>query len=107
MDNYVDIETLNIFSKKQPHVRVCIHTTKRTKLSATDVEKFNQQYPPLEVSYTEVFHDRFMIIDDDRAYHIGASLKDAGKKCFAVSLLTDGGIIKDIIQRLTLETETT
>ena len=63
------------------------------------------QYPKLEVNYTGVFHDRFLIIDDKKAYHIGASLKDAGKKCFAISLLNDSGVIYDILQRLDIETE--
>ncbi len=52
-----------------------------------------------------VFHDRFLILDRKTAYHIGASLKDAGKKCFGINLIEDAGIIKDILQRLELETE--
>ena len=51
------------------------------------------------------FHDRFLIIDEDKAYHIGASFKDAGKKCFAITLLKNNGIVKDILQRLEFETE--
>lgn len=69
------------------------------------VDNFNMQYPHLEVKYTGVFHDRFLILDNNKAYHIGASLKDAGKKCFAISLFEDGAIIKDILQRLELEVE--
>jgi len=44
------------------------------------------------------FHDRFLIIDEDKAYHIGASFKDTGKKCFAITLLKNNGIVKDILQ---------
>ncbi len=73
---------------------------KQTKLTEADVKSFNSQYPELEVKSTEAFHDRFLIIDGDCAYHIGASLKDAGKKCFAVNSLKDEEIIKDIINRL-------
>lgn len=105
VDNYVDVGTLNILSKKKENVSVTIYTVKKTRLSEKDVETFNQQYPKLEVNYTGVFHDRFLIIDDEKAYHIGASLKDAGKKCFAISLLNDSGVIYDILQRLDIETE--
>lgn len=70
-----------------------------------DAENFNAQYPPLGVNYTKVFHDRFLILDRKTAYHVGASLKDAGKKCFGINLIQDAGIIKDIVQRLELETE--
>ncbi|OKZ98401.1 MAG: DNA-binding protein [Clostridiales bacterium Nov_37_41] len=86
-------------------VSVTIYTVRKTRLSEKDIETFNQQYPKLEVNYTGVFHDRFLIIDDKKAYHIGASLKDAGKKCFAISLLNDSGVIYDILQRLDIETE--
>lgn len=105
VDNYVDVGTLNILSKKKENVSVTIYTVRKTRLSEKDIETFNQQYPKLEVNYTGVFHDRFLIIDDKKAYHIGASLKDAGKKCFAISLLNDSGVIYDILQRLDIETE--
>ena len=103
VDNYVDVGTLNILAKKKAGVDVTIYTVKKTRLSEKDVETFNQQYPKLEVQYTGVFHDRFLIIDDTKAYHIGASLKDAGKKCFAISLLNDEGVVYDILQRLDIE----
>jgi hypothetical protein len=105
VDNYVDVNTLNILAKKKAGVDVTIYTVKKTRLSEKDVETFNQQYPKLEVQYTGVFHDRFLIIDETKAYHIGASLKDAGKKCFAISLLNDEGVITDILQRLDIEAE--
>ena len=100
IDNYVDINTLNILAKKKEHVSVCIYTSPNTKLTATDIETFNKQYPQLTVKYTNTFHDRFLIIDDHIAYHIGASIKDAGKKCFAVSLLEDPAITESIRQNL-------
>lgn len=59
----------------------------------------------MKVNYTDVFHDRFLIIDELEAYHIGASIKDAGKKCFGINLIEDTRIISDILQRLTIETE--
>ena len=105
VDNYVDVGTLNILAKKKSDVEVIVYTVRRTRLSEADVNNFNQQYPTLEIKYTGVFHDRFLIIDDTCAYHIGASIKDAGKKCFGISLIEDTRIVKDILERLNLETE--
>ena len=105
IDGYVDVGTLNLLSKKNENVSVTIYTQKRTRLTKTDTENFNAQYPTLEVKYTKVFHDRFLILDRETAYHVGASLKDAGKKCFGINLIQDVGIIKDILQRLELEME--
>ena len=105
IDGYVDIGTLNLLSKKRKDVSVTTYTQEHTRLSKTDIENFNAQYPILEVKYTKAFHDRFLILDRKVAYHVGASLKDAGKKCFGISLIQDAGIIKDILQRLELETE--
>ncbi len=93
------------FSKKKSDVAVTIYTQKQTKLTKADVKNFNAQYPALKVKYTKVFHDRFLILDQARAYHVGASLKDAGKRCFGINLIEDEGVIKDILQRLELETE--
>ena len=105
IDGYVDIGTLNLLTKKNENVTVVMYTLKRTKLSQEDVNNFNSQYPLLEVRYTKVFHDRFLILDKKNVYHIGASLKDAGKKCFGISLIEDDGIVRDILQRLEIETE--
>lgn len=100
IDNYVDVETLNILAKKQEYVKVRIYTVKKTKLSQVDINNFNQQYPSLDIDYTEDFHDRFLIIDEAMAYHVGASLKDAGKKCFAINRIEDRANIIDILNRL-------
>ena len=105
IDGYVDIGTLNLLTKKNENVTVVMYTLKRTKLSQEDVNNFNSQYPLLEVRYTKVSHDRFLILDKKNVYHIGASLKDAGKKCFGISLIEDAGIVRDILQRLEIETE--
>ena len=105
IDGYVDIGTLNLLTKKNENVTVVMYTLKRTKLSQEDVNNFNSQYPLLEVWYTKVYHDRFLILDKKNVYHIGASLKDAGKKCFGISLIEDAGIVRDILQRLEIETE--
>ncbi len=84
VDNYVDVGTLNILAKKKPDVEAIVYTARKTRLSETDVNNFNQQYPTLEVKYTGVFHDRFLMIDDTYAYHIGASLKDAGRNALVL-----------------------
>ena len=100
IDGYVDIGTLNLFSKKKGKVTITIYTHEKTKLNDMDVTSFNSQYPLLEVKYTEKFHDRFLIIDGEEAYHIGASLKDAGKKCFGINLIEDRGVLEEILRRL-------
>lgn len=100
IDNYVDIDTLNILSKKKDNVNVEIYTKRDTKLNNKDVNKFNIQYPKLEVKYTEIFHDRFLILDRKSIYHIGASLKDLGKKCFGITLIKYDAIIEDILSKL-------
>jgi hypothetical protein len=100
IDGYVDIDTLNIFTKKKTGVTVDIYTLPKSKLSKNDINNFNKQYLRLTVCYNTHFHDRFMIIDNIDVYHIGASLKDAGKKCFAVTKLNDPSIAQDIKQRL-------
>ena len=105
IDGYVDVGTLNLLAKKNDGVSVTVYTHQRTRLSNMDVQNFNAQYPALEVKYTSVFHDRFLILDRKTAYHIGASLKDAGKKTFGITLINDESITKDILQRLELETE--
>lgn len=105
VDNYVDVETLNILAKKKTGVEVAIYTSKKTKLSKVDIENFNKQYPTIKVKYTEAFHDRFLILDDEYAYHIGASIKDAGKKCFGINKIEDARIVKTILQRLEPEKE--
>lgn len=105
IDNYVDVGTLNILAKKKPNVDVIMYTLKKTKLSQADVDRFNKQYPTLKVYHTKRFHDRFLIVDDIYAYHIGASVKDAGRKCFGINKIEDQEIVKDILERLRLETE--
>lgn len=100
IDNYIDIETLNILSKKNKNVDVQLYTNPNTKINIKDINKFNAQYPKLEIKYTNIFHDRFLILDKKYVYHIGASIKDAGKKCFGITLIKYYAIIKDILNKL-------
>lgn len=103
IDGYVDIGTLNLLAKKNTGVSVTVFTHQHTKLTDIDLINFNSQYPDLLVKYTNAFHDRFLILDREIAYHIGASLKDAGKKAFGITLINDKKITEDILQRLILK----
>lgn len=78
-----------MLSKKNKDVEVVILTTQNSNIRKLDIQKFNKQYPVLKLAYTNKFHDRFIIIDNKELYHIGASLKDLGKKCFAISKIDD------------------
>ena len=100
IDSYVDIDTLNILSKKNTGVNVKVITYSNARLSNTDITNFNAQYPNLIVKRSQVFHDRFIILDSSTVYHIGASIKDAGKKCFGISMIQDQGIVTDLLTRL-------
>lgn len=100
IDGYVDVDTLNILTKKNADVDVKIYTYASAPLTNRDVANFNAQYPTLTVKKTQVFHDRFIILDGKTAYHIGASIKDAGKKCFGISLLEDSEMVTDLLNRL-------
>lgn len=100
VDGYVDVNTLNLLAKKREGVKVDIFTFPNSLLSVKDVSKFNAQYPKLEVHKTKVFHDRFLILDGERAYLIGASLKDAGKKCFGITLLEDATLKETLMAHL-------
>lgn len=101
IDGYVDVDTLNILAKKNIGVDVKIYTYASAPLTNRDAANFNAQYPTLTVKKTQVFHDRFIILDGKAAYHIGASIKDAGKKCFGISVLEDPGMVTDLLNRLT------
>ncbi|MCF6341136.1 MAG: ORF6N domain-containing protein [Sulfurimonas sp.] len=88
IDNFVDDSTLLLFSKNQ-NIDVTIHTNTFTKALKLDLEKYNKQYKDISIKTNKKFHDRFLIIDNKEVYHIGASLKDLGKKTFAFSKMED------------------
>lgn len=85
IDNYVDDTVLTLFAKRQKGVTVTIYSKSINKQLKLDLEKYNSQYPTIEIIEFKDAHDRFMIIDSNELYHIGASLKDLGKKWFAFS----------------------
>lgn len=100
IDNYIDDTILKMLSKKRNNVETVILTSPNTIISKLDVTKFNKQYPTLKVATTSNFHDRFILIDDIELYHCGASLKDLGKKCFAINKIEDNkfiGFVEQII----------
>ena len=89
IDGYVDLSVLERLAVKQKNVAVTIFTDSRAELQQIDVDRFNEQYPKVSMDYTKKMHDRFLIIDNRELYHIGASLKDLGKACFAFEKMED------------------
>ena len=85
IDNYLDEKVLFLLSKRKSGVKAVIYTVTITKQLKIDLERFNKQYPEVEIKIFKKSHDRFLIIDNESVYHIGASLKDLGKKWFAFS----------------------
>ncbi len=97
IDNYLDKTILDVLSYKNDNIIVKLYVKDiKTKL---DIDKFNFQYSNTSIEIIKTFHDRFIIIDDKILYHVGASLKDLGKKCFAISKM-DNCYIKDILNKL-------
>lgn len=87
IDNYVDESVLLMLSKRGDGVSATIYTHKISAQLQLDLDKHNSQYPPIHIKTYKSSHDRFLIIDETEVYHIGASLKDLGKKMFAFSKL--------------------
>lgn len=98
IDNYIDESVLIMFAKRKPNVDVLIYTSQITKEIQLDTQKFNAQYPNIKIKQYRKSHDRFMIIDHKKVYHIGASLKDLGTKWFAFSLINID--VHDILKKL-------
>ena len=92
IDNYIDESVLTMLSKKSKNIKVNLLTKDISEQLKLDIDKFNQQYPILEVKKFNVSHDRFLIIDNNDVYHIGASLKDLGKKWFAFTKMDLEGL---------------
>ena len=98
IDNYVDDTVLTLLSKREAKVKATIYTKNITKQLELDLQKHNAQYSNIELKKFDSSHDRFLIIDGKEVYHIGASLKDLGKKWFAFSKFDVGAL--DILGRL-------
>ena len=83
-----------MLSKKKDNVEVVILTSNNCNIQNLDIQKFNKQYPTLKVAKTNRFHDRFIILDEKELYHLGASIKDLGKKCFAINKIENEEFIE-------------
>ena len=98
IDNYVDESVLLMLSKRRTDVSAVIYTQRIMPQMQLDLEKHNSQYPPVEVKTYRDCHDRFLLIDGQEVYHIGASLKDLGKRMFAFSRLSiPAKVITDLL----------
>ena len=100
IDNYIDDSILEMLSKKKDNVEVVILTSNKSNIKNIDIQKFNKQYPTLKVAKTDKFHDRFIILDEKEMYHLGASIKDPGKKCFGINKIESGNIIEILLKEI-------
>lgn len=101
IDSYVDKATLDMLSRKKTGVAISIYTAQKScKLTEKEIGAFRSQYGKLEVIYTDEFHDRFLILDNKTLYHVGASIKDAGKKAFEISLNDEDKMLSALLSRL-------
>ena len=99
IDNYIDRSILDRLVVKKPNVSVNIYTSISSKLLGSDIKTFNYQYGGLIVLYTTKVHDRYIIIDQKKLYHIGHSIKDLGKKIFSISE-SDSNLIKELLNNI-------
>ena len=97
IDNYVDDSILKMLTKKKNNVEVVILTSNKSNIQNIDIQKFNKEYPILKIAKTNKFHDRFIVLDNEEMYHLGASIKDLGRKCFGINKIEDKEIIEKII----------
>ncbi|PSL02229.1 RhuM family protein [Cecembia rubra] len=102
IDNYIDESTLTHLSKKSKNAKVLLLSKSIPKTLALDVKKANEQFGDFEIKELSRSHDRFLIIDRKELYHIGASLKDSGKRWFAFSKL-DGNILEMMLKQIKKE----
>lgn len=98
IDNYVDETVLTLLAKREKNVAATIYSKQISKQLQLDVEKHNSQYPPVTLKTFAHSHDRFLVIDKKELYHLGASLKDLGKKWFAFSKMDS--LTADVLAKL-------
>ena len=99
IDNYIDESVLSQLSKRSENVEAIIYTKTISRVLQLDLERHNSQYPPIQIRELRESHDRFLIIDRKELYHIGASLKDLGKKWFAFSKMK-GKMVELVLNEL-------
>ena len=101
IDDYVDRQTLDILSKKNPQARAFIVTDDRnSNLTQKEIAAFEKQNGILTMRYSRIFHDRFLILDNKELFYCGASLKDAGRKVFAIGRIHDSEYLQGILSRI-------
>ncbi len=98
IDNYVDESTLTMLANRNEMVKATVFTSQLNEKLQLTLAKHHEQYPPIELKQLKKSHDRFLIIDENELYHLGASLKDLGKKWFAFSKMND--LIPELLERL-------
>lgn len=99
IDNYVDRTILDRLVVKKSNAQVIIYTSINTRLLGRDINTFNSQYGGLDVRYTTNVHDRYIIIDQNKIYHLGHSIKDLGKKIFSISE-SDSNLISKLLSNI-------
>lgn len=99
IDNYVDRTILDRLVVKNCNVQVIIYTSINSRLLSRDIDAFNKQYGSLDVKYTTNVHDRYIIIDQSKLYHLGHSIKDLGKKIFSISE-SDNNLISVLLSNI-------
>ena len=100
IDNYIDRSILDRLVVKKKNVKVIIYTNNKTsKLINKDIDTFNKEYGLLYIKDTNKVHDRYIIIDNNKLYHLGASIKDLGKKIFSI-IESDGSMIQELINKI-------
>ena len=100
IDNYIDYSILKYLSKKKKDVGILLITSNKSKLDQFDIEKYNAQYNFLSVKHTNIFHDRFIIIDNKDLYHLGTSLNYIGSKVFAINKIDDDVILSSLLNKI-------
>ena len=100
IDNYLDDGILKILSKKNENIKVLLITKNNTKINKLDIDKFNKEYPTINIKYDNTYHDRFIIIDNKELYHLGASIKDLGNKTFAINKIEDKRCVNMLIKQV-------
>ena len=99
IDNYVDRSILDGLVVKKTNVKVIIYTNINSRLLGKDIDLFDKQYGNLEVKYTTKVHDRYIIIDQEKLFHLGHSIKDLGKKICSISE-SDTNLIKELLNNI-------
>ena len=101
IDNYIDRQTLDLLSRKKTGVNVTVITGERgCNLTNKEISAFQTQYGELTIRFSNIFHDRFIVLDEENLYYCGASLKDAGKKVFAIGKINDTSYLNETLRKI-------